>query len=66
MALIEAAIAAGWTGCVFEDRHFHPTAATPPRHGQTRPPNPEHAEWDAILDNLNRPAIEGKALHECH
>lgn len=34
--LIEAAISAGWTGCVFADKHFHPADPTahPPRHVQ--------------------------------
>jgi hypothetical protein len=31
--LIESAISAGWTGCVFEDRHFQPIA---PAHSQGR------------------------------
>jgi len=40
-ALIEMAIASGWTGCVFADKHFVPAITevmTPtPKNGQSRP-----------------------------
>ena len=78
VALIEAAIANGWTGCVFRDRHFQPpppaqVSAVP---GGSRAPvrtpfavtSPEGEKFDAILRNLTHRAavIEGEATHEVH
>lgn len=75
VALIEAAIANGWTGCVFRDRHFQPLtpANSPAVPGGGRAPvravsplTPEAAEFDAILQNLHRPVLDGEVLNARH
>ena len=75
VALIETAIANGWTGCVFRDRHFQPP---PPANGPAvpgggrapvravSPLTPEAAEFDAILQNLHRPVLDGEVLNARH
>ena len=79
--LIETAIAHGWTGCVFADRHYSPNgvATSAERSRSSRgnpktvnrakvsiPMDPEAAKFNAILLNLNRTVIEGEASHELH
>jgi hypothetical protein len=63
VALIETAIASGWTGCVFEDKHFHSPPAAPVSHS---PASALGREFDEILRGLNRPAIEGEVIREIH
>lgn len=69
-ALIETAIQSGWTGCVFEDRHFQP--ATPPQKSApdtaetpmfSKAGNQQRRNIDAWLCRDN--VIEG-VIHERH
>ncbi len=69
--LIETAIANGWTGCVFADRHYQrPNGKTRPATERKAkvsiPLDPEAAKFNAILLNMNRTVIEGEASHELH
>lgn len=75
--LIDDAIANAWQGCVYPDKHFQPpptpkAAAIP---GGNRLPQPKAPtlyrhpgadRFDAILQNLNRPILEGEVVHEIH
>lgn len=73
--LIENAIANGWQGCVYPDKHFQP----PPIHsapgggrsprrepGISAPLTASGAEFDVLLRNLSRPVIEGELSHASH
>ena len=74
--LIEIAIASGWTGCVFADRHFVPavtgTVATTPHNGKNRPftSKQEHiaAKNEAALNEwLNSRGQQVNVIEgECH
>ncbi|MFZ1325932.1 MAG: hypothetical protein WAT67_07910 [Candidatus Contendobacter sp.] len=70
--LIGEAIASNWVGCVFKDRHFQPAPAAPGggrirrESGITVPVTPQGAEFEALLRNLSRPALEGELAHASH
>ena len=73
--LVELAIASGWTGCVFADKHFVTavtgTVTTPPHNGQNRPfiSKQEHiaVRNEAVLNEwLNSYGQQNVIEGECH